>query len=333
MTSQKEYHETDQLLSRFMQMRGNKGRISVTTEAVPCNTASTGKSKSKVIKGSPMKCAREAKSVQETIQADTNEWLATSSPDVSVPTKTGCCLVSIQLGPSVIRHIEEVWPAEHLIDRDFNSQLASTGLSSASGGVASFAAEVDVSLTSDTGLISTTLLQIKQKPLPGSHALTTVRQRIYNLSLKYKTLIIFVAETASSKEDRISLSTSDMAAYTDFVCFTTSLRAIVTVCLLPGAAKTLARWILSVMAKYAPQAAGLHYATSLGDTSWELFFRQSGMNVRAAQILAHRLFEDFGTSGLAKFLAMGSSERGARYGSVLNLEEELLQAACLWDEE
>ncbi|KAG6017879.1 hypothetical protein E4U43_008433 [Claviceps pusilla] len=141
------------------------------------------------------------------------------------------------------------------------------------------ASEVDVSLTVEDGIIVTTLLQIRQKPLPSSKTLTAIRQRVSNLSQKYPRLTIFVLESPGSRDDMSELSPKDLGIYNEFVCFASSLKADVSVHLVPGGDKTLSRWILSLMIRFAPQLMELDKTTTIGNSTWELFFRQTGMNL------------------------------------------------------
>ncbi|KAK2605823.1 hypothetical protein QQS21_003777 [Conoideocrella luteorostrata] len=328
-----DHHGTNSLLSGFMEMRGVSGRLFKTN-------ALSGASN--ITKPPAISCAEKAQFQHHlqpvpSAEALNKELKPAIMPDVSLPSHTGCCLVSLQLGDSLTRHLEELWPPDHLIDRDYSHRLTTTDAQHAvSKPTMSFSQaqsiEVDISLDVDKGIIVTTLLQIKQKALPGSNILPTVRQRVFHLCQKYRTLIVFVSEAAGAGETMSELSSSDLAAYIDFVCFASSMKAQVTVYFIPGAEKTLSRWILSMMVQHTSRIVTLHEGAMAGNTTWELFLRQSGMSVRAAQTLSHSLFHEFGPSGLRKFLAMSAAQRLSRYGSISRSEGPVSMAAGLWDD-
>ncbi|KAG5946652.1 hypothetical protein E4U53_006542 [Claviceps sorghi] len=332
---EREYFGSSHLLSQFMAMMGATQRAQQrstqhSTYPISCSptsiTASLPRSKS----GSLVSHTGQQPNAQT--EACHKRILPAISPKISSPSQSGCCLVSIQLGHSVIRHLEELWPANHLVDRDFCSHIGTGNEHFHDGSMAmqrtTFqASEVDVSLTVEDGIIVTTLLQIRQKPLPGSKALTAIRQRVYNLSQKYPSLTIFVLESPGARDDMSDLSPEDVDVYTEFVCFASSLKANIAVHLVPGGDKTLSRWILSLMIRFAGQLVDLDKTTTMGNTTWELFFRQAGMNVRAAHVLSHSLFEEFGTFGLTAFLNMTTTNQIMEYGRRLGLEEQVVQCS------
>ncbi|KAG5979562.1 hypothetical protein E4U55_005024 [Claviceps digitariae] len=331
---EREHFGSSHLLSQFMAVIGAKQR---STHPSSCSamsvTASLPRSREEGV---------ESTSVSRIIQrpdAETEvchkQVLPAISPNISSPSQTGCCLVSIQLGHSVIRHLEEFWPANHLIDRDFCSHIGMGGNEWIHDGSLAMqsttfeASEVDVSLTVEDGIIVTTLLQIRQKPLPSSKALTTIRQRVYHLSQKYTRLTIFVLESPGPRDDMSELSPHDLGIYTEFVCFASSLQANISVHLVPGGDKTISRWLLFKMIQFAPQLIELDKTTAVGNTTWELFFRQAGMNVRAAHVLSHGLFEEFGTSGLTAFLTMTTADQICEYGRKLGIERQVAQCSMV----
>ncbi|KAG6142364.1 hypothetical protein E4U28_002700 [Claviceps purpurea] len=313
------------LLSQFMAMTGAKPRA---THSSSCSakpiTSSLSQTKTEKVNGTLVSSTREVCS-QKVVPA--------MAPNISSPNETGRCLVSVQLGPSVIRHLEEFWPSDHLIDRDFCSHMYIGKKRLDNGSVVTQsttfqASEVDIPLTVEDGIIVTNLLQIRQKPLPGSMVQTAIRQRVSNLSRKYRKLTILVFESSQPKDVMSDLSPKDMEIYRQFVCFTSSMKASIAVHLVSGGDKTLARWILSLMIPFAPRLIELDRTTAIGNTTWELFFRQTGLNVRAAQVLSHNLFEEFGTSGITAFLTMIPPER-MEYGRKLGIERHVTQCASV----
>ncbi|TWU72772.1 hypothetical protein ED733_003230 [Metarhizium rileyi] len=327
-TSKQERHpvnnsyNTNSLLSRFMEMRGMK-------TSRPTSPG-IGNSNAMEITITDQLQIPEPASIKSKKRP---EQRPATAPEVLVPSEPGCCLLSLQLGYSMIKNLEESWPADKLLDRDYDSHVYLSDHSLGDNNVAFFGShsEVDVSFTPTVGLVATTLLQVKQKPLPGSNCLTSLRQRMLNLSRQYRTLIVLVTEGNSYGEYMTELPASDLAAYIDFVAFVYQLPADICVYLVPGADKTLSRWILAVMSRHSPQMLPFDESTSFCNTKWELFFRRSGLNVRASLILSHLLFEEFANSGLATFLGMTAKQKKSKYGAILGLEDSIRRAEEIWN--
>lgn len=153
----------------------------------------------------------------------------------------------------------------------------------------------------------TTLVKVKQNPFPGSKAQTPLREHVQMISRKYEALVVLVSESNPAGEFVGDLSSSDMAAYADFVRFTAALDAEVAAYLVPGANKTLCKWI------------------------WELFLWRAGLNVMAAQVLSKTLLDEFGNAGLAQFLVMPAREKVARYGQLVGGQRVLLRCCEVLD--
>ena len=250
------------------------------------------------------------------------------TPGTSLPKDKGPCIIALTLDRSIVRTLEESWPADMILDRDYSQHDTSASLSGTATSelvVPPFTIEADISLAPSKGVVLTTLLKVKQKALPGSKVQTALRQRVQKLSRKYEALVILISESNSASEFVGSLSSSDMAAYADFVRFTASLEDEVEAFLVPGANKTLARWILSLMCHHSAQSSALARFISAETSTWEVFLRRAGMNVVAAQILSKTLFEQFGSVGLAQFLVMPTHMKCTKYGQLLGGQKVLLR--------
>ncbi|KAJ6447156.1 Protein stu-1 [Purpureocillium lavendulum] len=193
------------------------------------------------------------------------------------------------------------------------------------------AVEVDVCLTPTTGLIATSLVKVRQKPLPGSKRRAALRDQICNVSQKYERLIVLVSESNAGGEFSGELSVSDVASYADFVRFTNSLDTSVSTYFVPGADRTLARWILACMSRCSAQMASLVGVIASEESPWELFFRRAGMNAMSAQVMSKSLIKEHGDSGLAEFLAMPTETKVAKYGLVLGGHKALARCCTLLD--
>ncbi|PNY28337.1 Uncharacterized protein TCAP_01736 [Tolypocladium capitatum] len=254
------------------------------------------------------------------IHAPEQDLVPAPAPEMEIPKDKGPCIISLTLERSIVRQLEESWPPGMLLDLDY-SQHDTTPLTF----------EADVSLAPSTGVIVTTLLRVKQKPLPGSKARTSLRERVQRISHKYEALVVFVSESNPAGEFVGNLSASDMAAYADFVRFTTALDGEVEVYLVPGASKTLSKWIMSLLRRHNTQLVALKRFISADETTWELFLRRAGMNVVAAQVLSKTLLEEFGNAGLAQFLVMMPHTRASKYGQLLGGQRILLRCCGYLD--
>lgn len=239
----------------------------------------------------------------------------------------GRCIVSADLKRTLLKEIEKGWPRELLIDRTFHEcsgPLANHGEASNMA----LCAEADIAVSASVGIVIATVLQIKQRSLPGSDALPPVRERIKCASRKYDLLVVLVTENNAQGEVVNSSTTAQMETYSDFVLFTTSLGCTVAPYFIPGREKTLAQWILAIMSRYSPlpdrpQRAALSY-----ETTWEMFLRRLGMNVIAAQNLSATLHEESKNEGLICFIGKSDQERLEGYSRLLGGAASLSNACA-----
>ena len=139
----------------------------------------------------------------------------------------------------LVREIERLHPKADLIYRDY-------ALSH------SICSEADIILSPSTGVLLTTLQQIKQASLPGQVALSPVKQQIARLQLRHERLLVLVSEGlreengASRPEDA-----RDKDSLRNLELFATSrLEGNIVVEYIPGGEKDLARATVENMGKY-----------------------------------------------------------------------------------
>ncbi|KAI7770717.1 hypothetical protein LZL87_004504 [Fusarium oxysporum] len=157
------------LLSGFIQLRQPKrlkkgsssSQISAASKAMPSMTGAT-----------------TLPVIQEEAQSELQD---APVPNFDIPQETCRYIVSLDLSRSTLSYLEKVWPQAGLIDRDFsqyNTVAWSPGSAQRREIVSSLAFEADISISPGAGLILTTILKVKQKPLPGSSTLTPFRERV-----------------------------------------------------------------------------------------------------------------------------------------------------------
>jgi hypothetical protein len=277
--------------------------------------------------------ARVLPNAQEDISKKPQEAPA---PMVDLPMETCRYIVSMSLSREILSYIEKSWQQVELIDRDFsqyNTIAWSPGSAQRKEVISPLSFEADISLCPAAGLIVTTILKVKQKPLPGSTTLTPFRERVKTVSGKYEVLFILVSETNPLGEYVGSPTASDIAGYADFVRFTTSLRASISTFLISGSEVTASKWTLSIMSRYSSPARQFGQFLDFRDGVWELFLRRAGLNISAAQVIAGFLVSEYGELGLAKFLGMSAEQRVSKYGQIMGGRRALNNVSRVLDQE
>ncbi|KAF1993700.1 hypothetical protein P154DRAFT_449475 [Amniculicola lignicola CBS 123094] len=235
---------------------------------------------------------------------------------------------------SLLKAIEKTYPSANLLERDFTNPYSA-------------AQEADILLSPSTGLIFTTLQQVKQRALPGQKDTSPLKQQVAKLQMRYERLVVLVSEGLSREmEDNGSsrpVDASDTDALTRFEVFTEVMEAEVHVQFVRGGEQALGRSMVVEMAKW-----GLPLGSKdMGDVKllqdesfWELFLRRAGLNPFAAQSILSSLKDPYTLSlslssnsnssnpptspgaqieifGLAAFVLMDAEERITRFQALL----------------
>ncbi|KAM5375268.1 hypothetical protein ACJZ2D_006097 [Fusarium nematophilum] len=311
---------TSQLLSAFIELRHPKKPKIANNSTQPSGPA----------RPLPQPPPSDPLSSQGTEEAARHSMVEAPVPQLNLPMEKCRYIISMNFNRVVFTHLEKAWPQAELVDRDFsqyNTVVWSPGSAQPKEVASPLAFEVDISLSPSAGLIATTMLKAKQRPLPGTNTLTPLRERVRQVSRKYESLFILVSENNPMGEYVGSPSASDIASYTDFVRFTASLQSDITTYLVSGAEVTLSKWILTLMCRYAPRANQFGHFLEHRDTSWQLLLRRAGLNITAAQVISGLLLAEYGNLGLAHFLAMTIEERLSRFGRIMGGETALRNAS------
>lgn len=137
-----------------------------------------------------------------------------------------------------LKQIEPLHPKADLIYRDYNLPHST-------------AAEADIILSPSTGILLTTLQQIKQAPLPGQAARSPVKERIAALQERYERLVVLVSEgLREDSEFARPEDTRDKDTLRDLEVFAAMLEGEVLVTFVRGGEQTLARGVVERMAEY-----------------------------------------------------------------------------------
>jgi hypothetical protein len=263
-----------------------------------------------------------------------------------------------------MRTLQSALPNLTTIDRDFSAHnttawLPNSGLITRSPITSPLAVEADLIPSPSTGLILTTLQQIRQKPLPGQKSKPAIRERVEKVSLRYETLVVLVSEglpannfeaDGHSGEDSNGLDEQGSLAFAEFAGFCASLRnqTSIVVYFVAGGEATLGKWIASIICEVAPSFGLQIYneSTEMGmllsdETSWELFLRRVGMNAYAAQAVLGQMKAPQGVDvgspskrglfGIMGFVEMAQAEREARFGNIMGGTRVLERVGRLFD--
>ncbi|KAF2829366.1 hypothetical protein CC86DRAFT_346064 [Ophiobolus disseminans] len=204
--------------------------------------------------------------------------------------------------------------------------------------------EADILLSPSTGLILTTLQQIKQSPLPGQPDRSLVKERIRDLQMRYERLVVVISQGLSREmESQVSGRPDDPRdkdALARFEGFASQMEGEVLVKYIRGGEQALAHSIVVEMGTYGLQ----HGSTDIGttkplavETTWEVFLRRAGLNPFAAQVIVASLQKSIDVqippdsssplvkghaqvvpvSGLPAFLMMDKEERVRRFQALM----------------
>lgn len=241
--------------------------------------------------------------------------LVVIGPQFEVPAQKATFFVSLSVGQAMFRELTAYWPSDFLIDMDYSRVAHSaSGTNSPNSEIP---VEADLTLSPTACIVIVTVLEVRQKPLPGSKTETAIRSKLRKLVSMYETLHVLVSMDASSQHASGSPSSSDLAVYADFVQFTTCLEADITCYFIPGTKLTVSKWVIALMCRYSATSLQFNGSLSGETTTWEALFRRAGMNVFAAQVLSRSTYQNHGPEGISILLSMPSEQRLAQYSPLI----------------
>lgn len=310
LSTNKTPEETGNLLDAFLQLRGQK-RV--------CGRGHHGlKTRSLLDENSQIESSPQIEQMSEQIETS-HLSVPAVTPEIHLPDQKACFITSLKLGRSVSGYLDSQWSRELLIDRDYDCQRQFVWSAVPEGPQNAWPAlcyEADVALLPDTGLVVTNIAAVAASATQGNQMSISLRQQVEMVCAKYDVVMVLVSENSTAGECTKPMSSSDLAAFSDFAQFTTTLAGNCSCTFVPGGSETLTKWILAFMCSYTSRALPFRELLCAEETPWELFFRRAGMNVLAAQVLAGRL-RKFGQEGLSTFLIMSTQEKITAFGSLV----------------
>ncbi|KFZ09911.1 hypothetical protein V502_08411 [Pseudogymnoascus sp. VKM F-4520 (FW-2644)] len=260
--------------------------------------------------------------------------------NITVPAETTPYIISTELLKQrpLFSAIKSLIPTAHFIERDFNRYNTTAwirqGTITRSPVKSPLAAEADIILSPSTGVVLTTLMKIKQKPLPGQKEKSEIKSKVEAVCMRYERLLLFISEASADESSAAILGGQECMAMADFLGFCASLPCTVTVSFVPGGHETLANWVVAGMVRYG--TGGLSLLEE--ETHWEVFLRRCGMNPYSAQavVLALKAPDSvhpsrLGVFGISAFVQMDHSERIRGFGPILGGERVLGRVSSVID--
>ena len=260
------------------------------------------------------------------------------APTVCPPERPPRVIISTTISPAIVSHLTELLPGIQLISRNYGRHsppgwVPGLRCSSFNGD------EPDIIPSPATGILITTLVRLRQKPLPvpnGSnriHPQPSFRNVVCNVAGRHERLFVLVSEGNKHSETMSPLSPSDAKALAEFQGFTDALSSAsespiqVQMLYVGGGHETLAKWVASLICKHA-LSGRIEPEQDLVlpmETLWELWLRRAGMNVFAAQVAlwvlkppegAKAMGEGQPMYGLPRFVVMSREERARMFQGI-----------------
>ncbi|KAH7411171.1 hypothetical protein BKA64DRAFT_375362 [Cadophora sp. MPI-SDFR-AT-0126] len=225
---------------------------------------------------------------------------------------------------TLINSIGAQLPSVKLIERDFKAHNTSAwmpGSVTRSPVKSTLDTEADIIVSPSVGIILTTLLTVRQKPLPGQKKVKPeIYQRVERVTPRYEKLIVLISEgKAEGVANR--MTESDCIAFAEFAGFLSGFDTSICMQYVGGGEETLSKWIVSNIIQYRMDTELI-----ADETFWELFLRRAGLNAFAAQAVIGELKAPDGVDpgtpskaglfGLTSFVEMGEEDRLARLGNI-----------------
>lgn len=314
------------LLSNFMELHAPKAKLSV-SKYFP-----SVKDPGSLLPRNPKPSEKPCGLGERDVAAKT-EFVPHSKPATRAPYPTFepistplTIFISLSAPRHLIRALEGLLPSLTVMERDYNkhnTSVWSPGSVSRTEVIPPLAFDADLTLSPSTGIVTTSMIMVRQKPRPQS-AKNGLQERIERIALRYDRLIVLIGGEGGPDETLLEMASSDTVALTDFQGFASGLECNTLVYSIGGGDDTLSRWVASLVCRYGPSDPNVQNCLIEVETLWELWLRRAGFNVYAAQVVAGQLKvprtetdTTRGHHGLAAFTTMTRNERMRRFGPMV----------------
>lgn len=232
------------------------------------------------------------------------------APTIMQPTPLPKVVISSTVSRPIVDNLEALLPGMKVITRNYGAH-APTGW--APGMRSPNLDEADITISPCTGLMLSTMVKLRQKPVPGQAGNTaSLVQIIQNVTIRYERLVVLVSEGNKHAESMTPLSQGDARALAEFQGFAAGLDTEVRVLYVGGGIETLAKWIAKTICDHVQEQLPVMELLLPGQSYWEVFLNRVGMNVFAAQVVLGVLQEQ--EEGSAVLGVLREQEEGSAVG-------------------
>ncbi|KAK3987212.1 hypothetical protein QBC44DRAFT_128303 [Cladorrhinum sp. PSN332] len=205
------------------------------------------------------------------------------APDIVCPTPPPQVIISSTLSRPVAVHLETLLPGIEVITRDYGAH-APQGW--APGMRSPNLDDADITISPSTGILLSTMVKLRQRPVPGQTGNTVQLQQILqNVAVRYERLVVIISEGNKHSEAMTPLSQGDAKALVEFQGFAMGLDTKVRMLYVGGGVETLAKWTAKTICDHGEERPQARRLLLPGQSYWEVFLHRAGMNVFAAQVV------------------------------------------------
>jgi len=255
------------------------------------------------------------------------------APHINVPEVPPRIIISSAVSKELTENLATLVPGIQLIERKLGNHRPHSSRIAGED-------EADVIISPVTGILLTTMVMLRQKPLPGSTGQPPLRSVIESVATRYERLLVIISQGSKRSETISPLSRADSNALAEFQGFAAGLETQVDLLYVGGGDATVAKWVAAAICKHAPEALPVQDLLLPVETGWEMFMRRAGMNAYAAQVALGTLEVPDGEPaiggqhlhGLPLFVSMSPEERLHVLGDVLGGRRLLDRASEVIDE-
>ncbi|KAK4465774.1 hypothetical protein QBC42DRAFT_303042 [Cladorrhinum samala] len=253
------------------------------------------------------------------------QTIPATAPTIMPPTPLPKIVISSTVSGPIIDNLEALLPGMEVIARNHGAHAPPEW---APGMRSPNLDEADITISPCTGLMISTVVKLRQKPVPGqARNAAGLAQILQNVATRYERLVVLVTEGNKHAESMTPLSRGDARALAEFQGFAAGLDTEVHVLYVGGGMETLAKWIAKTICDHVQEQVPVAELLLPGQSYWEVFLNRAGMNVFAAQVVLGVLQEQEDGSavgaaggpayGLPCFIMMPREERIELFSDLL----------------
>ncbi|KAK4226587.1 hypothetical protein QBC38DRAFT_480149 [Podospora fimiseda] len=233
------------------------------------------------------------------------------SPDVIAPQKPPVVFISSNVSRPIVHQLETTLTGIKIITREYGAHAPrgwTPGMRSPN------LDDADITISPATGIVLSTMVKLRQRPIPGQTGATAnLQQIIQNVAVRYERLVVIISEGNKHAETMTPLSQGDAKALAEFQGFARGLDSEVRMLYVGGGIETLAKWIAKTICDYGEERRKAQRFLVSAQSFWEMFLFRAGMNMFAAQVVLGVLDTPGGgdaeSGGLPFFIRMSAENR------------------------